>query len=173
MNASPAPITHRRDFALSTGGRPLRFKRLALALATAFAWPSLHADPAFDGCLDELGTRARGEGISSSVFDAHVRTVTPDPSLLGLLNAQPEFTTPIWDYLAGLVDDERVADGRRMLAEHADVLARVEAEYGVDPETVVAVWGVESDYGNTFGKRPLLTSLTTLSCMGRRHRRTG
>ena len=174
MNPSPACTARRRDSAALIGRHPLRspcharVQRLALALAAAFAWPSVHADPAFDGCLDELGTRARGEGISSSVFDAHVRTVTPDPSLLELLDAQPEFTTPIWDYLAGLVDEERVADGRRMLAEHADVLARVEAEYGVDPETVVAVWGVESDYGNTFGKRPLLTSLTTLSCMGRR-----
>lgn len=141
---------------------------LVLSLATVLAWPAAHAAPGFDACLDELGGRARGEGISAALFDAHVRTVTPDPSLLGLLNAQPEFTTPIWDYLAGLVDDQRVNDGRRMLREHAGVLAEVEAAYGVDPATVVAVWGVESDYGNTFGKRPLLTSLTTLSCMGRR-----
>jgi len=55
-----------------------------------------------------------------------------------------------------------------MLQQHASTLARVEAEYGVDPETVVAVWGVESDFGRTFGNRPLLQSLTTLSCMGRR-----
>ncbi|MFP7721424.1 lytic murein transglycosylase [Lysobacter sp. A3-1-A15] len=130
--------------------------------------PAAGATPAFERCVDALGSRAAGEGISASVFDANVRTVTPDPSLLALLNSQPEFSTPIWDYLAGLVDDKRVADGQRMLAEHAGVLSRVEAKYGVDPATVVAVWGVESDYGATFGKRPLLTSLTTLSCMGRR-----
>jgi lytic murein transglycosylase len=88
--------------------------------------------------------------------------------VLELLDFQPEFRTPIWDYLAGLVDDERVADGRAMLARWRDTLAEVERRHGVDPETVVAVWGVESDFGRTFGSRPLLTSLATLSCYGRR-----
>ncbi len=55
-----------------------------------------------------------------------------------------------------------------MLAEWRAVLARVEAEYAVDAATVVAVWGVESNYGRNFGSRPLLTSLSTLSCFGRR-----
>nr|WP_244244166.1 lytic murein transglycosylase [Lysobacter alkalisoli] len=119
-------------------------------------------------CVLTLRGQALAKGISASTFDAHVRSVVPDPSLLELLNRQPEFTTPIWDYMAGLVDEERATEGRTMLSTHADTLARVQAAYGVDPETVVAVWGVESDYGKVFGKRPLLTSLTTLSCMGRR-----
>src|SRR3546814_2658645 len=100
-------------------------------------------------------------------FDLLVRTVTPDTSVLRLLDAQPEFKAPIWDYLAGLVDDERVADGQVMLQQHAAPLARVQAYYGVDPAPVVAVWGVESDFGRVSGRRPLLQSLTTLSCMGR------
>src|SRR5690606_4639220 len=106
--------------------------------------------------------------INGGLFDQHVATVMPDLSVLKLLDSQPEFKTPIWDYLAGLVDSERVADGQAMLRQHADTLDRVAATYGVDPATVVAVWGVESDFGKTFGKRPLLESLTTLSCMGRR-----
>ncbi|KIQ96307.1 lytic murein transglycosylase [Lysobacter sp. A03] len=123
---------------------------------------------AFDRCLAGVRTQALGAGISAAVFDQHAGTVTPDVSVLPLLDSQPEFKTPIWDYLAGLVDAERVEDGQAMLREHAATLKRVESEYGVDPATVVAVWGVESDFGKTFGKRPLLTSLTTLSCMGRR-----
>lgn len=55
-----------------------------------------------------------------------------------------------------------------MLARWRDTLGKVESEYGVDAATVVAVWGVESNYGKSFGKRPLLTSLSTLSCYGRR-----
>src|SRR5690606_19048658 len=98
----------------------------------------------------------------------HTAALAPDMAVIDFLDAQPEFVTPIWDYLAALVDDERVADGRAMLAEWASVLARVEAEYGVDAATVVAVWGVESNYGRNFGSRPLLTSLSTLSCFGRR-----
>ncbi|WP_193069560.1 lytic transglycosylase domain-containing protein, partial [Pseudomonas sp. K5] len=85
-----------------------------------------------------------------------------------LLDAQPEFTTPLWDYLAALVDTQRVDDGRARLDQHRDLLASVSAQYGVDPATIVAVWGVESDYGRVFGKRPLLQSLATLSCNGRR-----
>ncbi len=84
--------------------------------------------------------------------------------MLGLLDAQPEFTTPIWDYLAALVDRQRVDDGRVLLQQHRALLDRVSAQYGVDPATIVAVWGVESDYGRVFGKRPLLQSLATLSC---------
>jgi lytic murein transglycosylase len=140
---------------------------LAVAAASQAAAPP-YDRAAYDRCLDRLERHASAEGIDDAVFDRHVRPVQPDTSVLRLLDAQPEFKTPIWDYLAGLVDEERVADGRAMLEQHADVLSRVEAEYGVDPETVVAVWGVESDYGRTTGERPLLQSLTALSCMGRR-----
>ncbi|WP_267122866.1 lytic murein transglycosylase, partial [Xanthomonas sacchari] len=79
-----------------------------------------------------------------------------------------EFTTPIWEYLCGLVARQRIDDGRAMLARNRDLLAQVAQQYGVAPETVVAVWGVESDYGRISGKRPLLVSLLTLSCEGRR-----
>ncbi|GAB2616267.1 lytic murein transglycosylase [Novilysobacter erysipheiresistens] len=143
---------------------------LALALLAPSQTPAMpdYDVPAFNRCLDRLGRQASGEGVNSALFDLHVRTVTPDTSVLRLLDAQPEFKTPIWDYLAGLVDDERVADGQAMLQRHVATLARVQAEYGVDPATVVAVWGVESDFGRVSGSRPLLQSLTTLSCMGRR-----
>lgn len=141
---------------------------LLLLAAPQSPAPASHDVPAFERCLDRLDRQAAAAGVDEPLFDRHVRTVAPDTSVLRLLDAQPEFKTPIWDYLAGLVDDERVADGMAMLEQHAETLARVEAEYGIDPATVVAVWGVESDFGRTFGSRPLLQSLTTLSCMGRR-----
>ncbi|QOY61863.1 lytic murein transglycosylase [Lysobacter sp. H21R4] len=142
---------------------------LALPLqASASPADESYDGAAFDRCVAGVRTQALGAGISAAVFDQHVATVTPDVSVLPLLDSQPEFKTPIWDYLAGLVDVERVQDGQAMLREHAATLKGVESQYGVDPATVVAVWGVESNFGKTFGKRPLLTSLTTLSCMGRR-----
>lgn len=122
----------------------------------------------FRSCMQDLRGKATAQGVSASTFDAHAATLVPDMTVLPLLDAQPEFTTPIWDYLAALVDQQRIDDGRAMLQAHAPVLARAEATYGVDPATVVAVWGVESDYGRTSGKRPLLVSLGTLSCFGRR-----
>ena len=124
--------------------------------------------PEFTRCLDGLQAPARAAGVQTATFDRLTHGLEPDMSVIDKLNFQPEFRTAIWDYLAGLVDEERVAEGQAKLAQHADTLKRVEQRYGVDPATVVAVWGVESNFGQTFGKSPLLQSLSTLSCFGRR-----
>ena len=144
-----------------------RYAPLA-ALLLATAGQSHANDLVFDDCLAGLRAQAMQAGISGPSYDASTAGLQPDLGVLPLLDAQPEFTTPIWDYLAALVDEQRIADGQAMLKAHAGTLATVSQQYGVDPATVVAVWGVESDYGKTFGKRPLLTSLSTLSCFGRR-----
>nr|WP_152228003.1 lytic murein transglycosylase [Pseudomonas sp. SCB32] len=122
----------------------------------------------FGGCLDRLRGPAQASGVSAASYARYTQGLQADMSVLPLLDAQPEFTTPIWDYLAGLVDEQRVADGKARMAEHAELLRKVAARYQVDPAAVVAVWGVESDYGRITGKRPLLVSLSTLSCYGRR-----
>jgi lytic murein transglycosylase len=146
-----------------------RHLALGAALIVSSFLGSAQADEAaFASCLAGLRDEAQVKGVSRAAYDAYTASLSPDMAVIGFLDAQPEFVTPIWDYLAALVDAERVADGRAMLAEWAPVLARVEAQYGVDPATVVAVWGVESNYGRNFGSRPLLTSLSTLSCFGRR-----
>lgn len=115
-----------------------------------------------------LRPQALAAGIGAATFDAHALALAPDVGVLPLLDRQPEFVTPLWDYLAMLVDARRIAEGRERLATHAPLLAQVQARLGVDPETVVAVWGVESDYGQNTGQRPLLASLGTLACFGRR-----
>jgi lytic murein transglycosylase len=137
-------------------------------LALALAAPLTAQADGFSACIERLRAQAVQRGVSRATFDAHAAQLEPDLSVLGLLDAQPEFSTPIWDYLAALVDDERVADGRAMLERWRDVLQKVEERYSVDPATVVAVWGVESNYGRSLGARPLLASLGTLACMGRR-----
>ena len=141
----------------------------AALLAGACVLPA-HADElVFGDCLAGLRGQAAVAGVSGDSFDTHTRDLAPDMGVLELLDAQPEFTTPIWDYLAALVDEQRISDGQAMLeSAMRPTLAQVSQQYGVDPATVVAVWGVESDYGKTFGKRPLLVSLATLSCFGRR-----
>jgi lytic murein transglycosylase len=136
--------------------------------AAAAVPPTPTTDPVFAACMTSLRGVAEKQGITTSTFDAYTQGLVADMSVLDLLDAQPEFTTPLWDYLAALVDDPRVADGQGMLATHRDLLDRVSMAYGVDPATVVAVWGVESDYGRVSGKRPLLVSLSTLACFGRR-----
>ena len=124
----------------------------------------------FRECLGRLQLRASAEGISAPTLRRELASLEADFGVLERLDYQPEFRSPIWDYLGALVDDQRVEDGRAQLRAHADTLAEIERRYGVDPATVVAVWGVESDYGKNFGKRPLLEALGTLSCFGRRQK---
>ncbi|MBA4212427.1 MAG: lytic murein transglycosylase [Polaromonas sp.] len=144
---------------------------LGAALLSSAAWaqsPTPATYPEFDTCLNTLRAPARAAGVRDETFALHTQNLAPDMSVIDKLNFQPEFRTAIWDYLAGLVDEERVAEGRTLLTRHAETLARVSEKYGVDPATVVAVWGVESNFGQTFGKSPLVQSLGTLSCFGRR-----
>lgn len=122
----------------------------------------------FQSCIANLRTQAISSGVDGSTYDRYTQNLTPDYSVIEKLNYQPEFSTPIWDYLSGLVDDERVEVGRQKIAQYLDVLNRVASAYGVPVETVVAVWGVESNFGDISGKYPLLQSLGTLSCEGRR-----
>jgi lytic murein transglycosylase len=117
-----------------------------------------------------LRREATTKGITAQSFDAAMRGVEPDQSVLEAMDNQPEFKTPIWDYLAALVDDQRIADGQAKLAEWGTVLAQAERTFGVDRHTIIAVWGVESDYGKNMGKRPLVRSLATVSCFGSRQR---
>lgn len=122
----------------------------------------------FQGCIANLRSQAIASGVSGATYDRYTQNLTPDYSVIDKLNYQPEFSTPIWDYLSGLVDNERVQAGQQKLNQHRAVLNRVEQAYGVPAETVVAVWGVESNYGDISGKYPLLQALGTLSCEGRR-----
>lgn len=122
----------------------------------------------FQSCLANLRSQAIAAGVSGTTYDRYTQNLTPDYSVIDKLNYQPEFSTPIWDYLSGLVDEERVELGKQKLAQHRDVLNRASQVYGVPPETIVAVWGVESNFGDISGKYPLLQALGTLSCEGRR-----
>jgi lytic murein transglycosylase len=147
----------------------MHYRTTFLLCATLLALPVQAQNAAdFTSCLNSLRAPARAAGVQETTFTRHTEGLVPDMSVIDKLNFQPEFTTAIWDYLAGLVDDERVAEGRAMLQRHADTLAQVQQRYGVDPATVVAVWGVESNFGQTFGKYPLVQALGTLSCFGRR-----
>lgn len=139
-----------------------------LCLAATLAAPALAQDTSFQQCLDGLRPTARANGVNETTFRAHTDSLQPLMSVIGNLDAQPEFKTPIWDYLTVLVDPQRVEEGAQRLQQNAELLQRVQQRFGVDPATVVAVWGVESNYGQGFGKTPIVQSLATLSCYGRR-----
>lgn len=139
----------------------------AIPVAVSLAFAAIAAGPAradFATCLAGLKSTAAAQGIAAATFERVMSGVTPDPKVMEAFNSQPEFRTPIWDYLAFLVDEQKVSEGRAMMARHASILASAEARYGVDRHTIAAVWGVESDYGNLRGRWALPQSLGTLSC---------
>jgi lytic murein transglycosylase len=121
----------------------------------------------FASCLAGLRHAAAAAGVGQAAIASATNGLEPNDAV-SFMDKQPEFTTPVWDYIAGLVDEERVEEGRVMLQRHASALHAAESRYGVDPATIVAVWGVESDFGKSFGKRPVIQSLATLACQAPR-----
>jgi lytic murein transglycosylase len=136
-----------------------------LAASGAFV-ASARAD--FTSCVGSLRADAARSGISARTLDVAFNGLEPDAKVLDLQKQQPEFKTPVWDYVDGLVDDDRVADGKAAMAREGRALARAEEKYGVSRTMLAAIWGVESNFGQEMGKRPLVQSLTTLACLGDR-----
>ena len=143
----------------------IRFSLALVAATIAAAAPAL-AD--FSSCKQGLSEEAARNGVSRETVAAALNNVTADTRILELEDAQPEFKTPIWDYLAALVDDERVRDGKAAMAANAKALNLAERRFGVSKYVIAAIWGVESDFGREMGGRPLVQSLATLACSGSR-----
>lgn len=122
----------------------------------------------FQSCLAGLWPEAARRGVSRPVFDRVTASLTPDLHIMDLLDAQPEFTKSLWDYLDILVTDDRIAKGRAILARYAPQFDAVERAYGVDRNIIAAIWGVETNYGTQVGSKPVLRSTATLACVGRR-----
>ncbi|MGF1610751.1 MAG: lytic murein transglycosylase [Kiloniellales bacterium] len=142
-------------------------RRTILAGLLALSW-SAPAAADFPACIADLKRAAAQAGVGSEVVARALDQVEPDEKVLAASQLQPEFKIPIWDYLAFLVDEERIADGRAMLAEHDALLRRAEERFGVDRHVIVAVWGVETDYGREAGRNFLPRALATLACLGER-----
>jgi lytic murein transglycosylase len=139
----------------------------ASAATDASAAPQL-SQTEFDRCLGTLHRDSEFKAVSANTWQQYTASLAPDGSILPKLDKQPEFTLPVWDYIAMLVDKERVADSRAAYQKWLPQLREIQQRYGVDPAIVVSVWGVESNFGKNTGGRPLVQSLGTLSCFGRR-----
>lgn len=83
---------------------------------------------------------------------------------------QSEFVSSFWDYLERSISPTRLQNGQAVLEQHRPLLARLQEEYGVPPEYLVAFWGLETNFGNYFGDIPTLDALATLACDARRSR---
>ena len=112
--------------------------------------------------------KALEAGVPAATYDSAMRRAGYLPKVVERDRKQSEFTKTIWDYLDVAVSEDRVALGRKALAANADLLERIEVQYGVDREVVVAIWGLESAYGTYRGDTDTLSALATLAYDGRR-----
>lgn len=115
-----------------------------------------------------LRSDAIAAGIEPELFDRAFAGVSPNPEVLAADSSQPEFTRPVWEYLDGAVSPARIARGRSLLAQQRDNLTRIERRYGVDGQVLVAIWGLESNFGSNIGNHNVIRSLATLAYQGRR-----
>jgi len=124
--------------------------------------------PSFADWRQAMRGEAIAAGIDAALFDRVFADVTPDPAVLKADSSQPEFTRPVWEYLDGAVSSSRIGRGRVLLAQHNTVLQRIEQQYGVEAQILVAIWGLESNFGNNIGSHSVIRSLATLAYDGRR-----
>ncbi len=122
----------------------------------------------FNTCVASMWPDAARRNISRESFDRFTTGLTPDLRIMDLMDAQPEFTKSIWDYLDILVSDARLAKGKETLAKYKVQFDAMEKAYGVDRNIVAAIWGIESNYSTQIGDRSVLNSTATLACIGRR-----
>jgi membrane-bound lytic murein transglycosylase B len=122
----------------------------------------------FNNCVAGMWPDAARRGISEDNFRRFTTGLTPDLRLMDLMDAQPEFTKSIWDYLDILVNDNRLAKGKEILAKYKAQFDATEKAYGVDRYAVAAIWGIESNYSTQMGDRNVVNSTATLACVGRR-----
>lgn len=174
MNAGIPGDSTRRTVALALAAGAtlvlgLGLPPAALAQAQTPA-PTQPAAPArtFDAFLLEVRAEALGRGIRPQTLDAALTGIQPLARVIELDRAQPEFTLTFEQYLNGRVTEARVARGKQLLDENRELLARVEAKYGVQPRFIVALWGLESDFGRVTGGFSVIQALATLAYDDRR-----
>ncbi|MEQ5801035.1 lytic murein transglycosylase [Halomonas sp. H10-9-1] len=158
--AREASAAEQATTTLSEGAAP------ASSVASAAREPA--AAESFSTWLARFRREARGEGISPVTLDRALAGVRYRPRVIELDRSQPEFVRPIWQYLDSAVSAQRVTTGRARLAAHRDTARRMEQRYGVPAEVIVAIWGIESNYGGNFGDFSTLEALATLAYDGRR-----
>ena len=141
----------------------------AVAPAPSFPpLPVLGGDAAFQAFIRDFETTAVAAGITPETYNRAMTGITPVPAIQTVIDNQPEFAKPVWSYLDAAVSVRRVANAQVMLARYAGVLAGIESRSGVPKEILVAIWGMETDYGGSKGDYSLFATLATQAYSGPR-----
>lgn len=152
---------------LSIFGAPVR---AAVAVAALGYAGSALAAEGFAGFLDGVRSEARARGLKEATISSALDGLAPIERVVELDRRQPEFTLTFDQYMRRVVSAQRVEKGRARLAEHRGILDRVARAYRVQPRFIVALWGIETDFGRVRGSFPIIAALATLAHDGRRSR---
>jgi membrane-bound lytic murein transglycosylase B len=159
-------VTHDRPLSRRTFlTRTLPAAGFAAALASAAQAQS--ASMSFEAWRDAFRHRAAARGVSEAAYRRVMDRVKPDTSVYSQIRDQPEFNEALWQYINRRVSDWRIITGKAREKEYAPLLARIESEYGVDRYTMLALWGIESSYGEVIDNpkymRPVIPALAALA----------
>jgi len=143
----------------------LRIALLGFALLAAAPAEAARCGGDFQGFVAAMSQEAAAAGISQGVINAALGGVTQDPAVLSFDRRQRgTFNKSFEQYVATRVGPGRINAGRAMMQRHASLLSRIERQFGVPPEIVVAIWGLESDFGKgDIGKMPVIRTLATMA----------
>ncbi|HWK43922.1 MAG TPA: lytic murein transglycosylase [Stellaceae bacterium] len=130
--------------------------------------PAWAGDADFQTWLRAFKDEAAQSGIRRATIDSAFTGVAPIPKVLELDRHQPESTITFDDYIARVVSPGRVDNGRKALDDNRALLTDIGSRYGVQPRFIVALWGIETDFGKVSGTYPVIGSLATLAYDGRR-----
>lgn len=141
---------------------------LSMLVLLVFAVSAHAQDDGFDSWLVKFKAKASAQGIANQTLDDALMGIEPDETVVKLDRKQPEGQITLEKYLSNTISDRRIRIGREMLGEHAEILKKISKQYGVQPKYIVALWGIESDFGNHQGNFSTIQSLATLAYEGRR-----
>ncbi len=150
------------------------FRSLFLTVVTVCGFSALPAlakgtASEFASWLEDFRAEARSAGISQKTLEMALSGVKePLPQVVDLDRKQPESVQTLEDYVTARVSEKRIANGRRMMSRYPTWLGRVEDQYEVQRRFLVALWGIESNYGENMGNVQVVQSLVTLAYDKRR-----
>ncbi len=125
-------------------------------------------DLSYGAWYKSFRTRALAKGVFVRLFNQVFEGVGPDSKILSLLERQPEFTTPVWDYMDKRLSKNRIHKGQRLLEEKTVLFEALETRYGVPKSIVAAIWGLETHYGAVMGNHDTVSALATLAMKQRK-----
>ncbi len=141
----------------------LVFAAVSLSTAAAQETPSN-----FEALKKQLWPQAQAKGVTRATFDLAFQGISPDPRVSAVTKRQPEYGKPVGDYVNSIASNSRVEAGKQKAAEWADTFAREEKVYAVDRYTLLALWGIETSYGDSKDRFDVIRSIATLVQIGYR-----